>query len=141
MYFPTIVFFSVIVSFCFFKQKTAYEMRISDWSSDVCSSDLLRLVRDAFEDIFLQPARIEIGQAFIDADRQDVRNGKNIMPLEIAEMFGFRNTPDDGRVRPRYAPQIQMQDDHDASNHTALHDCQPVDNDRDRNSTRMHPSH
>src|SRR3546814_6394717 len=26
----------------FFKQKTAYEMRISDWSSDVCSSDLAR---------------------------------------------------------------------------------------------------
>src|SRR3546814_5131998 len=30
--------------FFFFKQKTAYEMRISDWSSDVCSSDLLRVV-------------------------------------------------------------------------------------------------
>src|SRR3546814_5720751 len=30
----------VITSFFFFKQKTAYEMRISDWSSDVCSSDL-----------------------------------------------------------------------------------------------------
>src|SRR3546814_8143806 len=29
--------------FFFFKQKTAYEMRISDWSSDVCSSDLLAL--------------------------------------------------------------------------------------------------
>src|SRR3546814_8419712 len=29
--------------FFFFKQKTAYEMRISDWSSDVCSSDLLKL--------------------------------------------------------------------------------------------------
>src|SRR3546814_20338189 len=28
------------VLFLFFKQKTAYEMRISDWSSDVCSSDL-----------------------------------------------------------------------------------------------------
>src|SRR3546814_8658719 len=28
--------------FFFFKQKTAYEMRISDWSSDVCASDLLR---------------------------------------------------------------------------------------------------
>src|SRR3546814_4785864 len=27
----------------FFKQKTAYEMRISDWSSDVCSSDLSRM--------------------------------------------------------------------------------------------------
>src|SRR3546814_1913104 len=29
----------------FFKQKTAYEMRISDWSSDVCSSDLANLLR------------------------------------------------------------------------------------------------
>src|SRR3546814_1675306 len=29
------------MSFLFYKQKTAYEMRISDWSSDVCSSDLL----------------------------------------------------------------------------------------------------
>src|SRR3546814_9155922 len=35
---PDVVFF-------FFKQKTAYEMRISDWSSDVCSSDLGRLAR------------------------------------------------------------------------------------------------
>src|SRR3546814_1340194 len=31
---------AVSVYFFFFKQKTAYEMRISDWSSDVCSSDL-----------------------------------------------------------------------------------------------------
>src|SRR3546814_9026613 len=31
---------SSFVFFFFFKQKTAYEMRISDWSSDVCSSDL-----------------------------------------------------------------------------------------------------
>src|SRR3546814_10121666 len=29
-----------IMLFFFFKQKTAYEMRVSDWSSDVCSSDL-----------------------------------------------------------------------------------------------------
>src|SRR3546814_1681022 len=34
---------SVILLF-FFKQKTAYEMRISDWSSDVCSSDLARTI-------------------------------------------------------------------------------------------------
>src|SRR3546814_8144632 len=31
--------------FFFFKQKTAYEMRISDWSSDVCSSDLANRLR------------------------------------------------------------------------------------------------
>src|SRR3546814_13779479 len=36
--------------FFFFKQKTAYEMRISDWSSDVCSSDLVSFAeaRDDF---------------------------------------------------------------------------------------------
>src|SRR3546814_10726435 len=32
--------FWFVMLFFFFKQKTAYEMRISDWSSDVCSSDL-----------------------------------------------------------------------------------------------------
>src|SRR3546814_6583130 len=31
----------ILIFFFFFKQKTAYEMRISDWSSDVCSSDLI----------------------------------------------------------------------------------------------------
>src|SRR3546814_18724999 len=36
---------SFLFVFFFFKQKTAYEMRISDWSSDVCSSDLLRAER------------------------------------------------------------------------------------------------
>src|SRR3546814_7429019 len=36
------------VFFFFFKQKTAYEMRISDWSSDVCSSDLGETVLDPF---------------------------------------------------------------------------------------------
>src|SRR3546814_9486908 len=34
----------VYLFFFFFKQKTAYEMRISDWSSDVCSSDLANLI-------------------------------------------------------------------------------------------------
>src|SRR3546814_4922515 len=40
--------------FCifFFKQKTAYEMRISDWSSDVCSSDLAKLLDEVTPDGF-----------------------------------------------------------------------------------------
>src|SRR3546814_10551953 len=33
-------YFGIVIICFFFKQKTAYEMRISDWSSDVCSSDL-----------------------------------------------------------------------------------------------------
>src|SRR3546814_5562341 len=36
------------VVFFFFKQKTAYEMRISDWSSDVCSSDLPSAGRSSY---------------------------------------------------------------------------------------------
>src|SRR6184192_4624652 len=39
----------VILFFFFFKQKTAYEMSIGDWSSDVCSSDLLWLLGIAGE--------------------------------------------------------------------------------------------
>src|SRR3546814_2899755 len=35
-----------MLSFFFFKQKTAYELRISDWISDVCSSDLIRFVQE-----------------------------------------------------------------------------------------------
>src|SRR3546814_6445974 len=39
---------SVVV---FFKQKTAYEMRISDWSSDVCSSDLQPVGKAGLDDV------------------------------------------------------------------------------------------
>src|SRR3546814_2628956 len=51
--------------FFFFKQKTAYEMRISDWSSDVCSSDLSgylpALVRNGFRGkIYCTPATFEL---------------------------------------------------------------------------------
>src|SRR3546814_7009529 len=54
----------------FFKQKTAYEMRISDWSSDVCSSDLL--INDVRQVVAgaAQAVRIALG-----ADRQDDRFG------------------------------------------------------------------
>src|SRR3546814_18758124 len=45
--------------FFFFKQKTAYELRISDWSSDVCSSDLERLL----EHVEVQLLRHQADQA------------------------------------------------------------------------------
>src|SRR3546814_4818610 len=49
--------------FFFFKQKTAYEMRISDWSSDVCSSDLRssETAQVFFDDVRV-PQRNRIGQ-------------------------------------------------------------------------------
>src|SRR3546814_9417999 len=51
-----LLFFICGVCFVFFfKQKTAYEMRISDWSSDVCSSDLAILrVDDEFRITFVR---------------------------------------------------------------------------------------
>src|SRR3546814_6474524 len=51
------VLVSSVVYVFFFKQKTAYEMRISDWSSDVCSSDLTKAenLRD------LEGMRVNIG--------------------------------------------------------------------------------
>src|SRR3546814_10167025 len=58
--------------FFFFKQKTAYEMRISDWSSDVCSSDLLkdRLTRvDGIGDVQVFGARDYAMRVWIDPGR------------------------------------------------------------------------
>src|SRR3546814_9277419 len=56
----------MILFFFFFKQKTAYEVRISDWSSDVCSSDLMCLLNHgrvvqtgAPHAILTRPATIE----------------------------------------------------------------------------------
>src|SRR3546814_6254043 len=50
-----------MVFFFFFKQKTAYEMRISDWSSDVCSSDLNGLA----------PIHLDIWNGFISLNFAD----------------------------------------------------------------------
>src|SRR3546814_17947470 len=71
-----VIFVLYFFLFFFFKQKTAYEMRISDWSSDVCSSDLI---------LRQQPLDEKEGCAKIDAqfavplrgrDRVDRRRGE-----------------------------------------------------------------
>src|SRR3546814_5198449 len=46
----------------FFKQKTSYDLRISDWSSAVCSSALLDLFRACSSYFLSRPAAIEIGR-------------------------------------------------------------------------------
>src|SRR3546814_2450535 len=47
----------------FYKQKTAYGMRISDWSSDVCSSDLLFVIDPRPFNIALASAKAELARA------------------------------------------------------------------------------
>src|SRR3546814_2061443 len=59
----SIVCICMCVLFCFFKQKTAYGMRISDWSSDVCSSDLLALAKKGGKAEEVQVAESAVGTA------------------------------------------------------------------------------
>src|SRR3546814_2480042 len=78
-----------IVLVFFFKQKTAYEMRISDWSSDVCSSDL-PLARDS-----VRRVRSAQGHALINGDIvPDLRR----FPYDGKAMINKKVTTD---LRPR----------------------------------------
>src|SRR3546814_5563739 len=71
-------------SCCFFvKQKTAYEMRISDWSSDVCSSDLSASDVSAAARLFTAtPARIStVGLALRPASRRSEEHTSELQSL------------------------------------------------------------
>src|SRR3546814_4355286 len=61
--------------FFFFKQKTAYEMRISDWSSDVCSSDLIGTLARALSDMTQAlRERIDAGEHFAADVTHELKN-------------------------------------------------------------------
>src|SRR3546814_5217692 len=72
----------VYVTFFFFKQKTAYEMRISDWSSDVCSSDLHTGRRP------VEPAHVSPWQR-----RRDAHAGLQIIGKQRMERGGEAPAP------------------------------------------------
>src|SRR3546814_6054068 len=67
----------VCFCFCFFKQKTAYEVRISDWSSDVCSSDLGPEGRQGKEVAISEPNGIAFGHCAL-GRLLHLRNGERI---------------------------------------------------------------
>src|SRR3546814_2577945 len=73
-------------SFFFFKQKTAYEMRISDWSSDVCSSDLHQPARRRDEHIDAPFERLDLIAHLNTADQQ--RHRKLVIFAVILEILG-----------------------------------------------------
>src|SRR3546814_4994005 len=74
---------SFLVVFFFFKQKTAYEMRISDWSSDVCSSDLPRLHRGGDDREEKQRLRRRRGRILCGAGDRDQRIDRREAEKEI----------------------------------------------------------
>src|SRR3546814_9734659 len=68
--------------FFFFKQKTAYEMRISDWSSDVCSSDLIAVRRHhrAQRQAAFAQAGVQYAAVLHPLVQQAERQGGDILP-------------------------------------------------------------
>src|SRR3546814_8866970 len=74
----------------FFKQKTAYEMRISDWSSDVCSSDLQRDIGLAMQQAEESAQDVFIGEALAENLRRGKQRagGKGLERLDEAMLVG-----------------------------------------------------
>src|SRR3546814_2585810 len=86
------IVFNFSFFFFFFKQKTAYEVRISDWSSDVCSSDLIasayHLVKVGGDVALLKG----IMKALLEADGKDLAaGGKGLLDRDFiaAHTTGF----------------------------------------------------
>src|SRR3546814_4326582 len=84
--------FNLVVFYCvfFFKQKTAYEMRISDWSSDVCSSDLTALAStDAYGALSIAfPSRLY----YPPPTENKPLSGKRLGVKDIYDLKGVRNS-------------------------------------------------
>src|SRR3546814_18400394 len=83
--------------FFFFKQKTAYEMRMSDWSSDVCSSDLplnklggcieLRFVEDA-DDLLVREMREDASRRLARQCVQNIDGVGDVLPRHLCSENG-----------------------------------------------------
>src|SRR3546814_13787379 len=84
----------LLVSFFFFKQKTAYEMRISDWSSDVCSSDLVDSLHPCGNKCFGMAFKL----ASVGGERQFVQVACLQMPPKAAHQIV--DTAPDERLAP-----------------------------------------
>src|SRR3546814_7837473 len=94
--------------FFFFKQKTAYEMRISDWSSDVCSSDLsLYMVKPRSALPFPRRRRPQsqdiercspasYGQAEVERPASSLSCDRSVMPLYVS-LCECHTWPDQGQ--------------------------------------------
>src|SRR3546814_9924369 len=108
-----------LVYFFFFKQKTAYDMRISDWSSDVCSSDL-----------------DEVG---VDPQVEDFLEGKEPVRIPAAERGDERRARRAGRARRGDEAVRREMDDAIVGKVGAVLDRRVGKG--DRKSTRLNSSH
>src|SRR3546814_18446219 len=102
--------------FFFFKQKTAYEMRISDWSSDVCSSDL--------PDVALDRAN---GEADGDGDRPESDGGAHQARAFGPGVQDVAGEDREHRGRPGEQHGEQVEGDRAEQETLDPHELQPVD--------------
>src|SRR3546814_2241221 len=126
----------------FFKKKTAYEMRISDWSSDVCSSDLLQVMAGFTADLH---GRMGGCAVVVEQQHQHAVMGAVGIPLHqrerdrgagVASVAGF--VPRAARLEQELPPWMAAGDRAAAGRdkHVAvLHEGE------DRKSTRLNSSH
>src|SRR3546814_7690797 len=115
----------IVFVFFFCKQKTAYEMRISDWSSDVCSSDLTR--NDANNDLVNgQLAKV----AAIDASNVTLEtNGRHVQ------------LPTDRPLNMDYAYTTTAHSAQGLTCDRVLYNAESFSRTTDRKSTRLNSSH
>src|SRR3546814_9982728 len=117
--------------FFYFKQKTAYEMRISDWSSDVCSSDLSSRPRYLDADALDTPSVALAGAA-----RETLRMGDLVESMLRRSIDVFRT--DDAKL----AEAIEAEDDGvDSLNEAIKLYLTGASQAGDRKSTRLNSSH
>src|SRR3546814_6480267 len=98
-----------MISCLFFKQKTAYEMRISDWSSDVCSSDLMTEVPAASG--ALVPEQLNTTTRSVGTVRlyaEDVRNLVNEISRDFTQNRVVITYPDQGGQKNIYSDQFEV---------------------------------
>src|SRR3546814_10893155 len=119
-----------LVCVFFFKQKTAYEMRISDWSSDVCSSDLF----DQAE----QGAHMLSKQARHPAHRLTPAHADDVRRLEqhdVRRIFGQASREAEHQLTPTPCQRPKRGGAVEPADRIAHHVEQ------DRKSTRLNSSH
>src|SRR3546814_20427887 len=101
--------------FFFFKQKTAYEMGISDWSSDVCSSDLepgkgYEFVNDIVGGVIPKEFIPGVDKGLRDAIKSGVMAGYPVVDIKITLFDGSYHDVDSSEIAFRVASSMAFKD-------------------------------
>src|SRR3546814_1280466 len=127
----------VICQVFFFKQKTAYEMRISDWSSDLCSSDLLEDIIVADSQLVPKNVAVTPGVRVAHLSCSEFLAGQNITVVVLRQT----NRHIDGNLGfdQQQTKRVVIRNQFKSFN-LAICDCFAISC-QDRKSTRLNSSH